>query len=224
MMLIQPAPNRAPGWNEFNVHLWWHANEDAATVPRARRGRLDVLLRRVLSRYLDVPAEGLRFAREARGRPYLLGTDRVEDDVPDFNLSDTLGGTVIAVAERGRVGVDLERFDRVLPHRKLAQRYFSECECTVLEAMDDDAARRAFLRLWTAKEASCKSTGTGIYGQLSHWVFDARAESPTLIALPAAAGEAARWHYLRLTPVSGYTAVLACDGWRPRAMGFVLAD
>ncbi len=221
-MLMQPAPERAPGWNGFNVHLWWHATDDVATAPRARRGRLDVLLRRVLSRYVDVAPEGLRFAREARGRPYLLGTDLVADNVPDFNLSDTLGGTVIAVAERGRVGVDLERIDRVLPHRRLARRYFSESESAALDAMDDDAARRAFLRLWTAKEASCKSTGSGIYGQLSHWVFDARAESPTLVALPSAAGEAARWHHLRLMPVPGYTAVLACDGWCPQALGFVL--
>lgn len=211
------APTKLPPWSEANVHLWWQAIDDAETAPRARRGRLDTLLRRVLSRYVAIAPEILRFGREARGRPYLMG-----DGMPDFNLSDTTGGTVIAVAERGRVGVDLERIDRVLPHRKLARRYFAASECAALEAMDDDTARRAFLRLWTAKEASCKSTGTGIYGQLSHWGFDARAESPTLVALPSEAGEAARWHHLRLTPASGYTAVLACDGWQPRVLGFVL--
>jgi len=41
-----------------------------------------------------------------------------------------------------------------------------------------DAARRAFLRLWTAKEASCKATGTGIYGRLAAWRFAIGEDDP----------------------------------------------
>ncbi len=221
-MLMLPAPRRAPAWNDANVHLWWQATHGGEDIPRARRGRLDVLLRRVLSRYVDAAPEALRFGREARGRPYLVGSGAPGVNLPDFNLSDTRGGTIIAVAQCPRVGVDLERTDRVLPHRKLARRYFAQSECALLETLPDEEARLGFLRLWTAKEASCKSTGTGIYGQLPRWTFDPHRESPLLRSLPAEAGDTARWHHVRLAPAPHYTAVLACDGWRPHALGFVL--
>jgi 4'-phosphopantetheinyl transferase len=213
------AADFPPAWGETDVHLWWCATPPDAAAPRLRRARLDALLRHVLSPYVGLAPEALRFAREPQGRPFLLG-----DAVPDFNLSDTVGGTVVAVASQPRIGVDLERLDRRLSHRRLAQRYFSRVEADALDALPEDAARVAFLRLWTAKEASCKSTGTGIYGQLDRWVFDPASESPRLGALPAEAGDAARWHHLRVAPAPGYTAVLACDGWVPRVRHFELHE
>ena len=218
-MQLTPAPERAPPWGAINVHLWWHPTPPAQAAPRLRRARLDALLRRVLARYLEVEPAALQFGREARGRPFLRHAN-----APDFNLSDTDGGTVIAVAARARIGVDLERLDRTPPHRRLARRYFSPRECDALDAMKDESARRAFLHLWTAKEASCKSTGTGIYGQLPRWVFDPGIEAPTLLALPVEAEPASRWQHLRVSPVSGYTAVLACDGWVPQVTGFELEE
>ena len=216
-MQLSPAPEYPPAWGPANVHLWWCPTPSAASAPRLRRARLDSLLRRVLARYVALEPSALRFGREARGRPFLLG-----ERVPDFNLSDTVGGSVVAVAERGRVGVDLERTDRVLPHRRLAQRYYAARESDALARLTDSEARAAFLRLWTAKEASCKATGTGIYGQLDRWMFAIEGEAPVLWGLPTEAGAAAQWHHLRVTPVANYTAVLACQGWAPRVLGFTL--
>jgi 4'-phosphopantetheinyl transferase len=216
-MQMQPAPTRPPAWGEINVHLWWQATRPEDDVPRARRARLDRLLRNVLSRYTGSAPESLQFAREARGRPFLLGPD-----VPDFNLSDTIGGSLLAVAAQGRVGVDLERCDRRLSHRRLAERYFSAQEHEALQGLTDTDARAAFLRLWTAKEASCKATGTGIYGLLDRWIFAARDEVPRLLALPPEAGSAEAWHHLRLIPAPGYSAALACHGWAPHVCGFTL--
>lgn len=216
-MLMTPAPAALPAWGDHNVHLWWCDTPAQDAAPQRRRARLDALLREVLARYLGTAPERLRFGREARGRPYLL-----EPDAPDFNLSDTDGGSVIAVAQHARVGVDLEREDRQLPHRRLAQRYFAAPEIDALRALPDDEARRAFLRLWTAKEASCKATGTGIYGQLDRWTFASDSDTPHMLALPGEAGAASSWHHLRFNPAPGYTAVLACAGWKPSARGFRL--
>ena len=198
----------APAWTPDAVHVWWQATPAGEDAPRARRRRLDRLLRGVLSRYVGGE---LRFARESKGRPYLA------DGGPDFNLSDTVGGTVVAVARGGRLGVDLERMDRAMPHRRLARRYFAPGEIAALEAMEEEAARRAFLRLWTAKESSCKSTGTGIYGQLSRWQFDPQiAGDPALTAWPEDAAPRERWQHARVEPAPGYTCVLACDGYVPQ--------
>ena len=216
-MQMLPAPTRATFTDAINTHLWWCETPADEAAPNLRRARLDRLLRDVLSRYVDTDPAALRFGRESRGKPFLHG-----EGMPDFNLSDTHGGSVIAVARAPRVGVDLERLDRSLPHRRLARRYFSSAECGRLEAMPEEEARLAFLRLWTAKESSCKSTGTGIYGQLDRWTFDPRVETPTLVSLPEDAQPESRWHHLRIEPAAGYTAVLSCDGWAPLVQGFEL--
>jgi 4'-phosphopantetheinyl transferase len=52
----------------------------------------------------------LRFGREEKGRPFLRA-----EGAPDFNLSDTEGGTLLALSHAARVGVDLERRERRPP-------------------------------------------------------------------------------------------------------------
>ena len=183
------------------MRLYWCA-ERADQGPR--KIRIDRLLRRALGPLVGLPAEQLVFGREAKGRPFLR-----HDRAPDFNLSDTVGGTLIAITTSGRIGVDLERVDRRPPVHKLAQRWFSREESTALLGLPPEAARVAFLHLWTAKEASCKATGTGIYGFLGDWRFDPSSPSPRLLAAPAEAGTGERWRFLRLAPSSEHTAVLA---------------
>lgn len=175
------------------------------TAPaQARRARVDRVLRAALAPVLGLPPSALVFGREAKGRPFLAG-----DGGPDFNLSDTDGGTLVAITGRGRIGVDLERCDRAPAVIALARRYFDAAEAQALAAMPAEAARRAFLRLWTAKEASCKATGTGIFGWLPHWCFDPVADAPRLRAAPAHAGDPARWQHWRIEPAPTHTAVLA---------------
>lgn len=168
---------------------------------------------------LGLPPNDLRFGREEKGRPFLR-----HPDAPDFNLSDTDGGTLVALTRAGRVGVDLEALARRPPVKRLAARWFSAGEAVALAAMDEEPARLAFLRLWTAKEASCKSTGTGIFGFLDQWQFDAASESPLLRAAPAGAGDTSGWQFLRLQPSPAHTAVIALHGGPPmRPVGYQLA-
>ena len=207
-MAWRAAPDRPPPLGDA-THLWWiaHAVDEP---PRARRGRIDAVLRGVLAPYLEVEPAALRFVREAHGRPYLP-----VPGAPDFNLSDTVGGMLVAVCGAGRIGVDLERTDRAPPAVRLARRWFAPAEADELATLDVETARRRFLQWWTAKESSCKATGTGIYGRLHQWQFDAM-EAPTLRVLPDDAGEAARWQFARVTPASDYTAVLS---WRDAPVG-----
>ena len=198
-----PAPDAPPALGA-STHLWWIPGADDAP-PRARRGRIDALLRAVLAPYVGMAPDALRFAREAHGRPYLP-----LPDAPDFNLSDTVGGTLVAVCGAGRIGVDLERTDRSPPAVRLAKRWFALEEADALAALGDERARLRFLHWWTAKEASCKATGTGIYGRLHQWRFGPGL-APVLVGVPDDAGAASRWQFTRITPAADYTAVLA---WR----------
>ena len=124
-------------------------------------------------------------------------------------MSDTPGGSLLVIAARGRPGVDVERLDRVLAVDRLARRWFSAAEQQAMRALPAETARAAFLRLWTAKEASCKATGTGIFGYLAQWTFDVEAQTPVLQSLPADAGAAERWHFERVQPSPEHTAVVA---------------
>jgi 4'-phosphopantetheinyl transferase len=180
--------------------LWLPAGD--ADAPR--RARIGALLRAVLAPIVKSATDELRFGRGDKGRPFLLA-----DGAPDFNLSDTGGGTLLALSRAARVGVDLELRARRPPAAKLAARYFAPAEARALAALPADAAARDFILSWTAKEASCKATGTGIFGWLPHWQFEVGVEAPTLVALPAHAGGAARWRFLRVAPSAEHTAVIA---------------
>ena len=185
--------------NELRLHWCVESVPD-----EPRRQRVDRLLRSVLAAHVGLPAAALQFGREDKGRPFLR-----HDGAPDFNLSDTAGGTLVAVCRHGRVGADLERIDRSPPVARLAKRYFSAREAHALQAMAPDAARLAFLHLWTAKEASCKATGTGIFGYLPRWIFDATSAAPRLLEAPGDAGDAARWQFHRVSPSPEHTAALS---------------
>lgn len=169
-----------------------------------RRQRVDSLQRRVLAPLLELDAGGLRFAREYKGRPYLT-----HEGAPDFNLSDTAGGTLFAISRAARVGVDLELAARQPPSARLAQRYFTAREAQAIAALEQAQAARAFILSWTAKESSCKCTGTGIFGYLPRWEFVVGEAQPRLLSLPEEAGEAARWSFLRVHPSAAHTAVIA---------------
>ena len=218
MLRAAEAPPLA--WDELRLH-WCPEPEspDPQRAPESRRQRVDRLLRSVLAAHVGVAPGALAFGREEKGRPFLR-----HPGAPDFNLTDTRGGTLVALCRQGRVGVDLERVDRAPPVDRLSRRWFSEAEATALQLMDAESARRAFLRLWTAKEASCKATGTGIFGYTPRWRFDVQSESPLLLEPPTDAGDAARWQFFRLSPSTEHTAVVALrDATLPRLTGVVFA-
>jgi len=205
---------------EGALHVWWWP-EHLQPVATTRRGRTDAILRTLLARYLLVDPDALRFGREPKGRPFLLHAD-----APDFNLSDTTGGCVLAVTTRGRVGIDIERVDRSPPFARLAPRWFAPDEAAILRELDADRGRRAFLRLWTAKEASCKATGTGIFGRLATWRFaiGTDASAPQVLGLPPEAGAADRWRFHRIAPTPSHTVALACQGTVAQPLGYVVVD
>lgn len=200
------------------LHLWWWPEDRQPPYPD-RRARIDAILRLSLAAYAGIAPDTLRFAREPKGRPFLA-----DPDAPDFNLTDTAGGTLVAVCRGARVGVDIERHGRPVSARALAGRWFAPEEARALLAQDDSGAQAMFLRLWTAKEAACKATGTGIYGWLPHWRFDPASEEPRLLAAPTGAGAPDEWSFLRLAPPGGtHTAALAARGALPPALAFVVA-
>ena len=78
-----------------------------------------------------------------------------------FNLSHSGEHGLIALADSGRVGVDVE--ERIVRHDidGSIKTVFAPAEQHALEAARGEAKVRLFFRLWTLKEALIKALGTG---------------------------------------------------------------
>jgi 4'-phosphopantetheinyl transferase len=227
--MLNALPDVVPG-----VTLWWtdlaHDASDvrefegwlsAAEQARAGRFGTDLLrrryvagraaLRRVLGSALGVEPAAVAIRRGPRGRPEL---DRAVPSI-DFNISHTDGGALIGVAQRGehrqlRIGVDVERKDRVVGADRLARKFLSPAEQASLQDLDADARRLRFLRYWTCKEAMSKATGDGIGAPFAHLSVDLGAE-PRLVAGPAPY-EPAAWRLHAPIAPAGFLATVAL--WR----------
>ena len=72
------------------------------------------------------------------------------------------------------IGVDLERVDRPLDGRALAERFFPPGEIDQLQQLPADRLRLAVLTSWVAKEAAIKWRQRTLAEELSSWRFDHR--------------------------------------------------
>ena len=115
-------------------------------------------LRRVLTGYVGVPADELRFATGQYGKPALSypATGLA------FNLSHSGGVAFVAVGGGAAVGVDVEQARSDVDLHGLARSVFSKEERTVLHACDPALQRALFYRAWVCKEALLKACGAGL--------------------------------------------------------------
>lgn len=86
----------------------------------------------------------------AWGKPYI-------DGGPEFSLSHCREGIAVAW-DTHPIGIDIEAIRN--PDKALIERTMNNRECARIAS--DEHPSRAFIRLWTQKEALLKYTGTGI--------------------------------------------------------------
>lgn len=168
-------------------------------------GRLEALRREedqerfVLAASLARAALATLLATEARdvaldrtcarcGAPH--GKPRLAAPRADLELSITHSGTLVGVAvcPAVAVGLDVERLDRLDGWEHLAATVLSPGERTAVEQAagggDRRAGARAFLTMWTRKEALTKMSGSGITVPLPEVVVSGPADPARCLALP----------------------------------------
>jgi len=134
-----------------DIHLWLSPHKGLGT---------EEFLREVLSQYLPLSPEKIRFARTHNGKPYLK--DRRYNQL-QFNVSHSHGKIVCAVSLCQLIGVDIENIHRKNSIDEIAQRYFHPDEIHALQSTSDELERRRlFFTLWTCKEAYIKAKGLTI--------------------------------------------------------------
>lgn len=175
-----------------------HARADAFRFAhdRARWVRTRGIVRVLLGRYLQCPPSHVPLTSGAHGKPALMPGFRA---VPlHVNWSHTEDMALLALSERGEVGVDVERIRTNFDPLPLAQSVFAPDEITCLRDAFPTKRRALFFTFWTAREAILKAQGTGFsitppefsVGGLAHQET-AQAQGMTVRVLPVGGGHAA---------------------------------
>lgn len=173
-----------------------------------------LVVRDILSRYLNVAPEDLHFAVDPSGKPR-LPADRHPGGF-HFNLSHAGDYTLVAVCRDAEIGADVEWIHRTTNIDSIARRFFSPAEQRQLGAVPEDGRRQAFFECWTLKEAFLKAKGTGLRLPLTGFdVAFGPGVAPRVLATRWDAADAARWSLFGLQPESGVVGAVAVEGRRP---------
>lgn len=190
--------SEAPALDE--IHLW--------SLAYRREQHREPLLR-VLARYLGGEPSAVALVEGAYGRPELA---HGHPEALHFNWSHSGERALVAVARSVQPGIDLELTGR-RPQRAveaIARRFFAAEESAWLEQLPPADRGRAFLQLWTAKEALLKAHGQGLSFGLHRVRVTFDQGAPLLHAFDEEHVDA--WQ-LRSLPIGpGYVAALAWRG------------
>lgn len=160
------------------------------------------LLRWLLGRVLGLAPHAVPIERGERGRPQLAGAAGF-----DFNVSHTEGIALIGISHSRRIGVDVERADRIVRADGLAQKFLTTAEQATLAALPEPERRARFLRYWTCKEAMSKATGDGLSAPFRQ--LEVRLNTGIELARGPAPYQPSRWQLERVAVPVGFLATVA---------------
>ena len=172
-------------------------------------GPSDAIVQRVLAQYGNPAATRARFARDARGRPIVRGSDSLR-----ISVSHTKGALLVAIGARCRLGVDVELIqDRGL--HTLQRHALTGAELDELGRVEACRRTEAFLGYWARKEALLKAARVGLAVEPRLIELPPPHASPHPVAVPESLGLAREWWIVELD-LDGYAAALATDVPHPR--------
>jgi len=165
------------------------------------------VLRQILSRYLQIPPNVLKFNYSSYGRPSLPEEFNPAGLV--FNLSHS-GDLALYAFTCGRsVGIDIEIVREDFATLEIAEQFFSQDEVSALKSLPKDLQAIAFFNCWTRKESYIKALGEGLSHPLDRFSVSLRPdEEAALLKVDDDEYEPARWKMCALAPGVGYVAAL----------------
>lgn len=119
-----------------------------------------VLVRCVLSQYIEVDPQSWTFASGTNGKPEIMAP--VFAQSLRFNLSHTDGLLTCLIAHHRNVGVDTEAADRSVDIDAIADRFLAPSKSSHLRALSALERRQRFFELWTLRESYLKARGVGM--------------------------------------------------------------
>jgi 4'-phosphopantetheinyl transferase len=160
-------------------------------------------LRAILANYLGCKPQEIQLEDGASGKPELRApnvTARLH-----FNVTHADGLVLIAIAEAGPIGVDIESVVPIPDAEQIARQYFTRGERELLMSTSPMNRPRKFLQLWTRKEAVVKGMGEGL--RLLDTRFDVRADSAVIEVTEG--GPGSPWYLRDISSLAGYVGAYA---------------
>jgi 4'-phosphopantetheinyl transferase len=177
-------------------------SEEARRAHVIARGRL----RQLLAAVLGGPADAVRLAASARGKPGLAAPD---GSGVRFSLAHSGRLMLCALTRDDEVGVDVEQVRDDVEVAEIARRFFAAEEVLGLLALPAAARREAFFACWTRKEAMLKATGDGLARALDSFVVSVDPGRPAVLSVPGALGRPEEWSLLPVPLPPGYEGTVA---------------
>ena len=143
---------------------WQRYRHDGA---RRRFALCRAALRAILCNRLGCRNEELAFAASDHGKPYAVMRERPASI--SFNVSHSGEHGLVAFAEEGRLGVDVEERGARRHLDELIRTVLGPNERAELEAASASHRLHMFFYLWTLKEALIKALGTGLSLDMSRF-------------------------------------------------------
>jgi 4'-phosphopantetheinyl transferase len=166
------------------------------------------VLRLLLAKYLGCAPDRLEFVYGTNGKPALAG--ELAESALFFNLAHSEDLALIAVAQLGKIGVDVEQIRAVTDANELVERFFSPRESALFHTLPANQKDVAFFSLWTRKEAWLKATGEGIAHSLNQVeVTFLPGEPAGILALPEDSAPGSDWALRELIPATGFVGAVA---------------
>ena len=162
-------------------------------------------MRTILSGYLGIPANAVRFDTTEFGKPYVPGAGLT------FNLSRSEGLALCAITVAGQVGVDIERLRPVEDEDAIVHRYFAPAEMRQYEAVTSQERTAVFFSTWTRKEAFVKAIGSGLQRELSSFEVEVSPHAVCPRLTLEAEDPQGTWNLRSFSPRPQYVAAVALD-------------
>lgn len=146
--------------NETNLSADEKVRAKRILIEKARLEFIEnrMIMRNILSEYLDIPSAKIEFIYNSYGKP-LLKNNKMN---LQFNLSHSNGVGILAVSIGKNIGVDIEYENDSIDFRSVARTQFSTAENKYFEQLNYMEKKEAFYRIWTMKEAFVKAVGEGL--------------------------------------------------------------
>lgn len=166
------------------------------------------ILHDILSQYVSIPPDQIRFRRTAHGKPYLDHPTPIR-----FNMSDSEEYALYAVTLERDVGVDIEFMRENIHPADIVERFFSRGECEAFQQLPESERFTAFYRCWALKEAFIKCVGEGLSFHLQRFSVDFQNEGmQCLLEVDHSKEKAKAWSLGNLEVPQKYQAAVACQG------------
>ncbi|MBE1162120.1 4'-phosphopantetheinyl transferase family protein [Dyella acidiphila] len=208
--LGQDVAGIVAGLDHRVVHVW---------LLDYRKAQKRAPLCALLGAYLGLPADAVVLVEGEHGRPELASP---WNQLLQFNWSHSGDKAIIAVARGLAPGIDIEHLRPRPRAMQLAERFFHPDEVADLATLPADARERAFMQLWTGKEAVLKALGRGVAFGLHRLRLTVAPQTPALLWLEN--DDISQWRLHPLDIDADHAATLA---WRgpPRTIDIrTLAD